>query len=60
MEPGTGKMYIKADGAILHFTGSKCEKNYLKLKRKPLRTKWTKFFHDEKAKKQKSSAAKKK
>ena len=59
MEPGTGKMYIKADGTVLHFTGSKCEKNFLKLKRKPLKTKWTKSYHDEKKKRLKTEAKKK-
>lgn len=41
IEAGTGKMYVKKDGEILHFCSSKCEKNLLKLKRKPRFTKWT-------------------
>ncbi len=42
IEKGTGMMFVKKDGKILHFCSTKCEKNLLKLKRKPLRTKWVK------------------
>ena len=28
IEPGTGTMYVKKDGTILHFVDSKAEKNY--------------------------------
>ena len=42
IEKGTGKMYVKKDGKILHFCSRKCEKNMLKLKRKPTKLKWTK------------------
>ena len=38
---GTGMMYVKKDGKILYFCSKKCEKNLLKLKRKPALTKWT-------------------
>lgn len=44
IEAGTGKMYIKKDARILHFCSRKCEKNLLKLKRKPLKKKWTLFY----------------
>ncbi|MBW2993616.1 TRASH domain-containing protein [Candidatus Woesearchaeota archaeon] len=44
IKPGTGKMYVKSDGKIFYFCSNKCEKNMLKLKRKPLKTKWTKHF----------------
>jgi large subunit ribosomal protein L24e len=37
---GTGIMYVKNSGKILHFCGSKCEKNLIKLKRRPLNFKW--------------------
>ena len=43
--PGTGIMYVKKDGKILHFLNGKCEKNFLKLKRKSRTTKWTKEYH---------------
>ncbi|MBW2977619.1 50S ribosomal protein L24e [Candidatus Woesearchaeota archaeon] len=42
IEKGTGKMYVKKDGKILHFCKRKCEKNMFKLKRKPGSLKWTK------------------
>lgn len=44
IEPGTGKMFVKKDAKILHFCSKKCEKNLLKLKRKPLKIKWTTFY----------------
>jgi large subunit ribosomal protein L24e len=28
IEPGTGVMYVKTDGTVLHFVDSKAEKNY--------------------------------
>lgn len=44
LERGTGKMYVKVDSKVLYFCSSKCEKNMLKLKRKPLATRWSKRF----------------
>jgi len=41
---GTGKMFVKKDGKIFYFCSSKCEKNLLKLKRKPRDFKWTKSY----------------
>lgn len=41
IEKGTGLIYVKKDGKVLYFDGSKCEKNMIKLKRKPRKTKWT-------------------
>ena len=41
---GTGKMYVKKDAKILYFCTNKCEKNALKLKRKPRKLKWTEHF----------------
>jgi large subunit ribosomal protein L24e len=38
---GTGIMYVKTDGKVLYFADSKCEKNYLKLGRKPRHIAWT-------------------
>ena len=46
--PATGKMYVKADGKVLYFCSSKCEKNLIKLKRKPKDTKWTAVHRKEK------------
>ena len=41
IEKGTGKIYVQKDGKMLYFCSMKCEKNMLKLKRKPLKTKWS-------------------
>jgi len=41
MPPGTGKMFVQKDAKILYFCSSKCEKNMLKLKRKPIKTRWS-------------------
>jgi len=38
---GTGKLVVEKTGKLLSFCSSKCEKNMLKLKRKPLTTAWT-------------------
>jgi len=38
---GTGVMYVKKDAKQLFFCSRKCEKNLLKLKRKPRTKKWT-------------------
>lgn len=38
---GTGKIFVKKDGKQLNFCSMKCEKNMLKLGRKPWETKWT-------------------
>jgi large subunit ribosomal protein L24e len=43
---GTGKLYAKTDGKIFYFCSSKCEKNLLKLGRKPRKTTWTQEAHD--------------
>lgn len=40
IEPGTGIMYVRNDGSILYFCGSKCFKNY-RLGRDPRKYKWT-------------------
>ncbi|MCD6463987.1 TRASH domain-containing protein [Candidatus Woesearchaeota archaeon] len=44
LKPGTGKMYVTKSGKIYYFCSSKCEKNFLKLKRNPRRQKWTKLY----------------
>jgi len=38
--PGTGLIYVTKAGRILYFLNSKCEKNFLKLKRKARNLKW--------------------
>ena len=44
---GSGLMYVLKDGKILWFKNSKSMKNFLKLKRKPLKTKWTEHYRTE-------------
>ncbi len=48
MAKGTGKMFVFNSGKILYFCANKCEKNMLKLGRKPLRVKWTEAYRKEK------------
>jgi len=49
LEPGTGTMFVTKEGKLLYFTDSKCEKNFLKLNRKPLRTRWSERWQSNKA-----------
>ena len=44
IEEGKGKMYVKKDGKIFYFCSMKCEKNMIKLNRKPRTTRWTRIF----------------
>lgn len=44
IKPGTGKIFVKKEGKQLFFCAMKCEKNMLKLKRKPRVTRWTEDF----------------
>jgi large subunit ribosomal protein L24e len=44
IEPGTGKMFIKKDGRVLHFCKNKCHKNMLNLNRIPRRVGWSKHY----------------
>lgn len=39
IEPGTGIMYVKNDGTVLHFKDAKCEKNYF-MGREPRDVEW--------------------
>lgn len=41
---GTGKMYVYKSGKISYYCSMKCEKNTLKLRRKPAKFKWTTSF----------------
>ena len=47
LEKGTGKMFVYANGKIIYFCSSKCEKNLHKLNRKPLSVRWTNAFRQE-------------
>lgn len=54
---GTGKMFVKTDGKVFYFCSMKCEKNMLKLGRKPRNVRWTNLAQKEK--KEGTSAKKK-
>lgn len=40
LEPGTGKLFVRKDGAVFYFCSSKCQNNY-RLRRVPRRVEWT-------------------
>jgi large subunit ribosomal protein L24e len=42
---GKGKLYAKKDGTTYFFCSNKCEKNQIVLKRKQVKTKWTKEYN---------------
>jgi len=50
IEPGTGIMFVTKEGKVLWFRDRKCEKNFFKLGRKPLTTKWTQRYAEAKGK----------
>jgi len=47
IEKGTGKMFVYTSGKVINFCSRKCEKNLLKLKRKPLKIRWTEAYRKE-------------
>jgi len=47
IKKGTGKIYAYTSGKVNHFCTMKCEKNLLKLKRKPLNIRWTEAYRKE-------------
>lgn len=46
IEPGTGILYVRKNGEVLHFKNSKCLRNALKLKRINRHVRWTKAFKE--------------
>ena len=44
---GARKIFVDTSGKIANFCSRKCEKNLLKLKRKPLETRWTEAYRKE-------------
>jgi len=48
IKKGTGKIYVKKDGKIFYFCSSKCEKNMIKLGRKPVNVGWTEKHRENK------------
>ena len=51
---GTGKLYVYSSGKTANFCKSKCEKNFLGVKRKPLEVRWTEHYRKEHKKDQKT------
>lgn len=45
---GTGKMFVRKTGKIIYFCSRKCEKNMIKLERKPRKVRWTRTFRKKK------------
>jgi len=45
---GKEKIFVNKKGEALYFCSKKCEKNLLKLKRKPREIRWTKAYIEEK------------
>ncbi len=45
---GKGLMYVLKDGTVYWFKNKKSEKNMIKLKRSPSKTKWTEIYEKEK------------
>jgi len=45
IEQGTGTMFVKNDGTVLHFANRKCMQYYLKLRKDPKKTRWTDTYH---------------
>jgi len=48
IKEGTGMIYVLKTGKAYTFCSKKCEKNQLKLKRKPAAVKWTEAHRKEK------------
>jgi large subunit ribosomal protein L24e len=44
MQPGTGKMFVMKDARVFYFCSTKCEKNMMRMNRKPRETRWTAEF----------------
>lgn len=44
IEQGTGLIFVFKTGKTANFCSRKCEKNQLKLKRKAIRTRWSKRY----------------
>jgi large subunit ribosomal protein L24e len=58
IEPGTGTMFIKRDGAVFHFCSSSCRKQQLHLGRVGHRLKWTRAHALRRQTEQSSAAGK--
>ena len=58
IEPGTGTMFVKRDGAVFHFCSSSCRKQQLHLGRVGHRLKWTRAHALRRQQEQSSAASK--
>ncbi|PIU30413.1 50S ribosomal protein L24e [Candidatus Woesearchaeota archaeon CG07_land_8_20_14_0_80_44_23] len=47
IQRGTGILFVRKTGKILYFCSTKCQKNLLKLGRKPSDYKWTRAYGKE-------------
>lgn len=56
--PGTGLIFVKKDGTIHYFAGTKTKRNFLKLKRNPNETRWTESYRKIKSTRLQSRAVK--
>ena len=59
IEKGTEKIHVTNRGDMYYFCSNKCQKNMLKLKRKPRKVKWTREYRKEKEARLKVLAEKK-
>ena len=53
----TGKLFVYSSGKTASFCKSKCEKNFMALKRKPLNVRWTEHYRKEHKKSTKEEKA---
>ena len=44
---GTGMIFVYTSGKTANFCKSKCEKNFMNVKRKPLSVRWTEYYRKE-------------
>jgi len=44
IQRGTGVVFVRKTGKIIFFCSTKCQKNLIKLGRKPSKFKWTKSY----------------
>ena len=49
VSPGTGFLFVRKTGQVYSFCSRKCERNQIRLKRQPRKTRWTNDFAKTKA-----------
>ena len=55
--PGTGKMYVKRDGTVLHFCKAKCQRNMVGMGRINRNVGWTQAYAEHKGDRMTANAA---